>query len=295
MGLGSLVAKVSTDHSLSEMVKKHFIRERVKKPITEEEYIRASGFAYMCAREEVICVMENITRDDDVNSDTLITFGHGTALHNFLQSYMLPQLGVIRGAWKCIQCGHEVGIVPDGKPPLKYVVERPEKCAKCKAPALDKTDDPNLIFREQFFFDEQTRVGGHNDGFLILPGRPGVGILEAKSISAKGATEVRHTPKIEHVIQAQIYMWLTGCQWAVILYWNKGQYGVKCLIDHVIERDPDTLKKIKATANSIWRGVEKKKLPKRICGNASCARARECAVRGICFKEELNEPDGHQF
>lgn len=295
MGLGSLVAKVATDHTLSEMVKERFIRKRVKLPIDQQSYIRASGFAFMCAREEVICVRENITRPDDVNSDTLITFGHGTALHNFLQSYMLPQLGVIRGAWKCIECGHTVGLVPEGKPPAKYVLDRPAYCPKCKTPELDDHDDPNLLFREQFFIDGQTRVGGHNDGFLILPGRSGLGILEAKSISQKGATEVRHTPKIEHVIQAQIYMWLTGCDWAVILYWNKGMYGVKCLIDHVVERDAKTIKTIKATANSIWRGIEKKKLPKRICGTSSCARARECAVRGICFKEELDEPDGHQF
>lgn len=277
------------------MVKEDFIRKRVKLPLTKQKYIRASGFAYMCAREEVICILEDMERDDSVNSDTMITFGHGTALHNFLQSYLLPQLGVIRGAWKCIECGHEVGLVEEGKAPIDCIVERPEHCEKCGTMALDEHDDPNLLFREQFFFDDQSKVGGHNDGFLVLPGRPGVGVLEAKSISQKGATEVRHTPKVEHVIQAQIYMWLTGCKWSIILYWVKGQYGVKCLIDHVVERDMDTIKKIKRTANSIWRGAEKKTLPKRICGTSSCARARDCLVRGTCFKEELDEPDGHQF
>jgi hypothetical protein len=140
-----------------------------------------------------------------------------------------------------------------------------------------------FIYNEIMFEDESIRINGHPDGFLKIPGLPGLGLLEAKSIGMRGGLEIRKAPNIGHVIQAQTYMMLTGLKWAKILYWQKSENGLNALVEHLVNYDQGTIDGIRAMVSSIWRALSTGELPERICEVASCNRAKECAMAEACF------------
>lgn len=88
----------------------------------------------------------------------------------------------------------------------------------------------------------------------------------------------------------QTYLWFTGLQWALILYWHKAGDGVSALIPHFIPRDDATIDEIKATLRSIWSGLEGGPLPLRICAKPDAPTAKACCVGGPCF-EMPNGPE----
>src|SRR6202035_532691 len=94
---------------------------------------------------------------------------------------------------------------------------------------------------EHHFINDEHKITGHPDGFLVLPGLAGMGVLDAKSAGGKSAWEIKSAPNIGLVIQAQLYLWFTGCQWSKILYWVKAENGLEALVEHHVERDDDTI------------------------------------------------------
>ena len=85
-------------------------------------------------------------------------------------------------------------------------LRRPHRCFMCDT----ELNSDNSLFQEQWIIYPQYRLRGHPDGFLRMAGMPGLGILEVKSISPRGAWEIRSCAKLDHVVQAQCYMWVTG-------------------------------------------------------------------------------------
>jgi hypothetical protein len=239
----------------------------------------------LCAREEVICTTQQVTRKETLGSDLLLIFLHGTSLHWGLQNYALPELGVLYGQWKCLACGTAAGGAEPGFPIAEKVILRPDKCSKCGNVSKGRGD---LAFQyvEASFVNDEFGLTGHPDGFLVLPGKPGMGILEAKSIGGRGAWEVKSAPHYGHVVQAQAYMWLSGLKWAVILYWAKAEQGVEqSLMEHFIDYDEETVANIKGILKSIPNGVRSGLLPERICAIPTCTRANKCSVAKKCFAE----------
>lgn len=240
-----------------------------------------SSFASLCPREEVLVGVENLTRKGEITADLALIFDHGHALHWALQNRVLPAAGVLRGQWRCHGCGARAGAPNGSGGPLEWAVARPPLCPACGEEAF--------TFEEYVLRDEEYRVQGHSDGFLEIEGLPGLGVFEGKSINPRGAWEVRDTPKLDHVIQTQMYMWLTGAQWGVIVYWDKAGSGMASLIEHMIDRDEETIDFIKLTIKSIWAGIDDGgPLPSRICETATCKRAEACSVTVQCF-ERPNE------
>lgn len=286
MGLGSIVADALATSSLKDLIKAHLTEEREALPLTAESYLRMSSIADMCPREEVICSAKDLARKVKFNADTLLTFNHGHGIHHALQQLVLPDIGVLMGKWRCETCKKIYGGKEEGKPLHDTVVARPRECDNCDGEVFDEKVGVSYQFayQEMYFLDEEHRIGGHCDGFLRIPGLPGIGVFEGKSISSRGAWEIRHVPKFNHVVQTQGYMWLTGCRWAFILYWDKGTYGLKALTEHFVERDHEAVSILKDTCKSIWDGVNKGTLPERICQSKDCERAKECVVVEPCFE-----------
>lgn len=275
MGLGDVVASASGSGDLKKVIQLRLKRDE-KVPFLEENgYIRISSFADMCPREEVLCSLEKHIRSRKIETDLNLIFAHGSALHWALQNKILPDADVLVGVWRCIGCAKDYGSATREVPIAQTAVRRPAKCDGCGS--------EEFLYREQQFISREYMIGGHPDGFLVVPGMPGVGIVECKSISSRGAWEVRNVPNISHAIQAQLYMWLTDIKWAKILYWDKGAFGMGCLIEHTIERDDETIEQAQKTIRSIRNGIASGLLPDRVCENASCPRASKCEVRGPCF------------
>lgn len=277
MALGNVVAASSAAQgSLKKLIKLRLVEDREVPCLDDKSYLRVSALADLCPREEVLASVFEIARRRVVDSDLALIFAHGTALHWVLQNQVLANTGALIGVWRCVECAKQHGFLDGDLSQSQTLVRKPKKCdCGCE----------DFLYREQHFINEEFRIGGHPDGFLILQGMPGIGIVECKSIGSRGAWEIKSTPNMGHVVQAQCYMWLTGLQWAKILYWEKGGYGSSALVEHTVDRDEDTIEQIKTLIRSIWNGIATGLYPERICTSSTCPRAAKCALSGPCFSE----------
>jgi hypothetical protein len=276
MSLANVLRGETGHGSLLRIISETFVRDEPKPPLDPvASYLRASGIPSLCAREEVLCTLNKIVRRDTVDVGLNLTFLHGTALHWAVQNELLGPSGVLYGTWECLGCLKRYGEYIDGARPEDWSRPMPKVCLKCESHAFR--------FIEHKFVDHALRLTGHSDGFLVLPGLQGMGILEVKSIGERGGREIKQVPQIAHMVQTHIYMMFTGFKWGKILYWQKAESGLGSLVEHHIDRDEDTIDLVRNLIRSVWSGMESKTLPDRICGNDSCARAKACPVSKTCF------------
>lgn len=282
MALASVFAAAHSTSSLKSLIESSFREQSVVPPPTADTYFRVSKISSLCSREEVLCHKHDVTRRETFDAKTLLIFLHGTSLHWGLQNHALPAIDVLYGIWKCMGCGHAHGSVEKGKSIRDTVVLRPTKCSACGLTPAHRGDQV-FQYVEHHFISDTHRIMGHPDGFIQLPGMPGLGILEAKSVGGKSAWEVKKAPNIGHVIQAQIYMWFADLKWARILYWAKGENGLEALVEHAIERDDATIQNVLSAVDAVRDGIVSGILPERICATDDCPRAKACAVTKKCF------------
>lgn len=272
------------DGELKPLIRQALHEARIKPPLTADGWLRVSSLAGLCAREEVLCSISGLTRNDPISGDLGIIFEHGHALHWDLQNRVLPKTQTILGRWQCINCGFAHGpkeewVLPLPEDFLDQQALRPTNCAQCKI----EMDSSTCMYQEQWIKHPEFKVAGHPDAFLRIPGMEGTGVFEGKSINPRGAWEVRGCPKLDHVVQAQTYMWLTGCKWGKIVYWDKAGRGLGALIEHTIEYDEDHIEAIQQLIVDIWEGIDAEILPDRICSSVDCKRANMCGVAEDCF------------
>ena len=265
--------------SLLNVFQEEYRDNRVFEPLTKDGWLRASSLGEICARQEVLAARTKTKREELIDLDSQLTFDKGHGMHAVMQNSALPRLGVIRGRWRCWHCTKVYG-GSDKTFSLEAQIPCPEICTACK------NENPKFEYIEQWFENVEYRVNGHPDAFLVLPDEPRMGVGELKSISERKSKDVRDVPDFGHVIQVQTYMWLTGLEWGLILYWIKGAYR-SSLIEHYIERDEDAIDMIKNLARSIWDNLEEGELPERICSSADCKRAENCWMRNACFEGAL--------
>lgn len=300
MALGKLVGETTGKVTLKKLVRQACKQTRKEEILGPDSLFRASGLAYICPREEVLAARAGLSRAKTFSPDAIFNFGYGTALHRQLQDDLLPRAGCLIGLWKCLHCAHVVGRRPEGEveAPKKWYVKRPTKCPKCDhVTDLEDNEAEDWKYVEDFYCDSSCGITGHPDGFLIMPGRRDIGLLEVKSIGQQLAHSVKSAPRREHVIQANVYMWMTGVRWAIVLYWVKGLYGLSCLKEHLIERDEAVIKSMKDLVQSIRCGLRGGDLPDRVCVKKECPRADSCAVSGECWedKDASGEPEAYPF
>jgi hypothetical protein len=285
VGFGSLVAEATgataTEEAagttgLKDLILARYGRKEDKPPPSLDTfYYRASGLAYICPRQEVLQAKYGVFTRVRKPVEEIANYDVGTGMHFAMQNIILPTVGVMRGAWKCLGCARVYGEQIEGKPVYEVAIPRPEVC---------QCGSKEFLYREYFLQDRTIGTGGHMDGLIVLPRYPGMGLFELKSISQNGAKKVRDVPQIEHVIQANAYMFMSGLQWAKILYWVKGVYAAdKNMIEHHLERDESVWGETKQVLHSIRRGMETGCLPNRSCAHRACTRAQECPVLTQCF------------
>ena len=278
MSLGSVVAKANASQgSLKKLIRLHLAEENQVPYLDENGYLRVSALAELCPREEVLASTLKFVRTRKVDADLGMIFAHGTALHWVLQNKIVGLTGALYGVWHCVKCAKQFGAPSPNLQESQSLSTRPRSCDACGC--------PDFHFLEQRFINEEYRIGGHPDGFLVLPGLPGIGIAEFKSVGIKSAWEVRSTPNMGHVVQVQTYLWLTGLQWGKILYWEKGGQGMSALFEHHVERDEESIENIKGMIRSIWNGVTSGLLPQGPCTTIECPRAAKCQLKHACFEE----------
>lgn len=237
-------------------------------PITKDTVLRASGLSGLCPREEIICVKKNITRKDHISAQLKKIFMMGRAYEVMYRDDVLGDLGMVIGKWRCLGCGHmekEMGGVP------RYA--KPKACVKCKARSFK--------YIEEYKFDPSTNIGGHNDGFLYF--NFDYANLEMKTTNSRRFDMVKKAgPFTEHAEQAQVYMRLHNYKKTYITYINKDTCAE---LGFWIDYDP------KLAAYLFNKGTQIKNywldgtMPEKICVNSECPRAKDCAVKELCFGE----------
>jgi hypothetical protein len=283
MGLGALVEAAASSTSIKKILESTYTSVEHVAWLTAESWMRASRLAEICPREEVLVSIRQIPREREMTADGYITLETGKALHHQLQHSILPDAGLLLGEWSCERCGKHYGVRKPSEPVESYAVKRPHTCSWC--------GNDTFRFHEYSLYNSQYRITGHPDGLLSIPGLPGLGVLEAKSINAKGGWEVQKVPKLDHVVQAHIYMWFTGLGWSKILYWDKGEYGLVALVEHLVERNDDTIEEIKSLLDELWVGLRTQIPPaSRICSDPSAPRAKKCVVCVPCFESSALPP-----
>lgn len=279
MALGEIIRRQGSATgrtSLLGVLEERLGTQRKKPPLhPDNNWARASAVPSMCAREEVLCALHGVERDDNVDASLNITFLHGTSLHWGVQNRLLGPLGILYGTWKCANCAVVYG-KQQSHAPSGWEIQMPKTCSSCSG--------TEFSYVEPEFSDPELKLTGHCDGFIRLPGMDGFGILEVKSIGERGAREIQNTPQIGHTIQTHVYMHFTGLKWGKILYWQKHESGLRSLVEHHVDRDEETILMVKQMLSSLWTGIETGSLPERICANNTCPRAKSCSIVDLCFK-----------
>ena len=237
------------------------------------EWLHASSLYDLCTRQHVIA-KENSSASIVESTPTIrrVVYDVGKATDYAACNDWLGPARLLYGTWRCQQC--------------HAVVEStmPERCGCGGRFQYEKTT----------FRNNELKIIGEPDGRLVrCPNEMpiscpvplvGMGILEIKS--KEGALFKRlQAPEPSHCFQAQVYMWLTGLGWAIILYVSKSQEPKSPFRDFGLLRN-------ERTEGIIRRTVEEAKgQGERKCQTPDDKRAGKCFARGVCFFGEKLDND----
>jgi hypothetical protein len=250
----------------------------------------------VCPREEVLCSIHSVIRKDIVDGDGGVNFEQGHAVHWMFQSKILAKAGVMIGSWRCTYCGTQYGARKQG------YIPRPHRCVRCGATAEeagrsngrpDESINGNaFVYVEEWVGNYEHKIGGSPDGYMIQEYRSDyemtdLTLLEFKSCNELNFNKYKEAPDFVHIIQAQLYMWLTGCRKAKAIYFNKNGVGTKGIAEHDFDYDPECIERVTDAVKEIRTGILNNEVPPRVvCMTSDCPRAMRCHVQDKCFSGE---------
>lgn len=253
-----------TRFDLSVEIRKKLPTENVYDPPTPEFFYRVSNAIKLCPRQEVLRHIHKVKRIDKIDAKLRKTFDFGRAFHTLVQNEWFGDWQWLHGTWECLRCEHKV--LESFKPKL---------CPKC--------------FKNRFEYIEpelssiKTGVTGHLDGILKVNGKKYVVELKTtNSMQFNLIANVRRKPLDNHVKQIQMYMFLSGIKEGYILYFGKDDSET-----HHFEQsyNKDIVNPILEGLLLARTGMRTGTVPERtLCDVKSCARAKACPVRDVCFK-----------
>ena len=248
------------------------------------DWMRASGLPRLCPRMYALAMQGAFGLDFAVDADLGWTFGIGTAMHRQFQEEFLRSLpaGVFQGHWR----NRATGYVAKGDSlPFGHNGE----CLAHSWAPMPSGDSDDYEYVELAFRNAEYRITGHCDGVLVWPGEEPE-IFELKTINDTGFARVDPdnggSPKAEHVLQAQAYLWFSGLKRARIVYFCKrfGRFD-EMLCEHEILRDENIIESIKATLKETIKALDEGHKPNRLteCRGKGSERAKYCPAKVACF------------
>jgi len=249
---------------LVQLMNKKLPIEELRGPPSPEQTYRVSHVIKLCPREEVLKYIHQVSRVDKVDAKLRRTFDMGKSFHTLVQNEWFGKWGWLLGKWECLNC-HDMY--------LDQLI--PRICKKC--------------FQDKFFYHElepeskEHGITAHVDGILLNDGvKRIVELKTANSMAFNLVANIKRRPQDAHVKQIQMYMYLTGIHEGVILYFDKNE----SLIHQFDEKfRPDLVDSMLSQLQLARVGMRTKAVPtQKVCDTKSCARAKSCPVRDICFK-----------
>lgn len=249
-----------------------------------------------CPREHYIYEKFDIaTNTKFISTATKITWEYGRFIENELRNVWLRDIMV--GTWKCAKCSIMYG---------SNLFTTLQGCKICYCNTLK-----NYVYLEPVFTIENLNIQGSPDCFVytlkhdIVP-------IEIKTID-KDAFYILSKPSIEHVLRCQFYLKLISesiifdsfgkgkinTNFMQIVYFSKS-FGLKDetvkdynpldknfspIKEYTVVRSDDSVQYLWDKLLDYSTSIGNNNPPARICPKITCARAKQCAVRDICFTQ----------
>lgn len=235
-----------------------------------------------------------------IQAQTQRIFGNGHYMHDRWRSY-LEKTGTILGRWQCDNCSTIVGESD------KLGVLKPDICQVC--------EKGSLKYQEVGFYDEETWWGGHVDAIIDvdlfkkytldlftnngkneneIAGMQTTGvedkylIIDFKTINPRQFKDL-NGPLPDHIVQMQIYLYLSGLKYGKFLYEDKWTQSIK---EYLVVRDDNFLSvekekalKLKMVLTHTDSNGRPNLLPKRAYTSRTETECLRCKFRGHCWKE----------
>lgn len=224
---------------------------------------RVSRLVSLCPRQESLMAKNQISGRQFIDARLKQTFDFGRAFHSVVQNEWLIKHG-LWGVWVCQRCGRRHG-------PSRH-------------PVTCSCGHERFTYEELHIRDEVLGIEGHLDGLIEHGSKKAV--LELKTCNSKQfeiSVRMKKRPLDSHIKQVQMYMFLSKCDSAVVLYFHKDesylhQFNVsfdRSVVDGILSQ-------LKITRDAILNGVV---VDEKVCDSYSCVRAKRCSVRDICFSK----------
>lgn len=293
MALSTLVRRKEVVSSVIPLIDNVLSEERSRPPLSADSWLRVSSIGGLCPREEVLCAKYNIARDDKIDGASGLNLQFGNAIHWLFQNKAMGPTGKFLGSWRCTYCGSVYGSRKERLIPL------PVEC-KCGAISgehkrvLGRPTGNGMvhafIYVEEWLGNEEYRIGGSPDGQMTF-GDPvnyvndDLVLLEFKSTNESNYRKYKTAPDFMHVVQVQMYMWLTGYTQAKIIYLNKNGRGTRGITEHDLPRDQEVVDRVLSAISLVRSEIATGVVPERnVCSNRYCQKAFHCPVRDLCFR-----------
>jgi len=262
---------------------------KFKEPDHRAPGFHPSGFSRWCSREAVFNILARMSGDVVKHvkhaPSTMMRFQAGHATHNWWQSRLFGEMGVLYGIWQCSKCGHVHGTDDD-------LIRMPKECVSCgkgrhalwfKEAGIEVPASKVLGVKEETLTElekELFRIVGHYDGMLRIKGHPDM-VAEVKSEDPE-LWKRRCGPESSHVIQGLIYAYASGVDHVAVIYVNKSSYDLKTYrVNGVNKVIREQFQKIRAVRKAV-QATSPESLD-RACPDAKHQRAKTCPFKSICF------------
>lgn len=262
---------------------------KYKEPDYREPGIHPSGFSKWCAKDKAFEILAILSGDKVVRArpdpSTMLRFQAGHAAHNWWQSRIFGEMGILHGIWQCSKCGGVHGAADD-------LIKMPEACGFCgkgrhaiwfKEASITVPASKVLGVKEESLTDlekELYRIVGHYDGMFVIKGHPNM-VAELKSEDPE-LWKRRQGPESAHIVQGLLYAYASGVDYVAIVYINKSSYDLKTYrVGGPKKVFRDKAKDIRAVKKAV--DAVKPETLDRACPDAKHQRAKKCPFREICF------------
>lgn len=284
---------IDIDIDLEEVINSSMY-EKSKGDIRDYSHFHPSEFS-QCSRKQVYRYYEyegfiKISKPDIVDSRLQRIFNNGHHVHYRLGGD-LQRTTMLKGVWRCSYDS------PDHPLPATYGAD--EKLG-IKKPDACSCGFNKFNYEEVGFLDDDTMIGGHVDAVLDLRGFDINGkhvpddapiedshmIVDFKSIRWEGFKNLTE-PKSGHIIQMQIYLYLSGLKFGKFLYENKNDQNFKQFLvvrdDEIIAREVEKAKTLKHIVKHTNSDGVKTLPPRDSSYKKNTKECVECRYRSHCW------------
>lgn len=239
---------------------------RARTPYPQGKTFRPSSLSYpYCRRSKVAQLAGKIELYDKPPAPKLqLIFDMGHAIHDIIQGYFWD-MGVLKGSYKCLKCDK-----------IYHDLVSPDACPS----GIKSHERKHLKYKEVRMVDEEHRINGRCDGIILVDGVEH--LMDIKSIQNRTEKtpdqyfcfeDLEDGPKSDHVVQLQLYMWISGIPNGHLLYVAKNTHMIKTFnIPYdfsILEPHLKEIEELIALAER-WEAGEKIKLPDP-CSRADCS------------------------